>query len=64
MKMINKGLHTDKKEDRQMIMKDSLKTNLRDFKKIFVHMKHLASDKHKPESSPFTQVRFQYAQDY
>ena len=35
MKMINKGFHSDKKEDKQLIMKDSLATNLRDFKKIF-----------------------------
>ena len=47
-----------------MIMKDSLKTNMRDFKKIFEKMKHMAEDLHKTESSPYTQVRFQYAQDY
>ena len=45
-------------------MKDSLRTNMRDFKKIFDKMKHLAEDMHKPECSPYTQVRFQYAQEY
>ena len=58
MKMINKGFHSDKKEDKQLIMKDSLATNLRDFKKIFDKWKVKAEDSHKAEHSPYTQVRF------
>lgn len=62
--MLNKGFHTDKKRDDQLIMTDSLKTNMRDFKKIFKNMKSRAGVLHKPENSPYQQVRDKYKTDY
>ena len=45
MKMLNRGLHTDKKSDSYIDVKDSLETNLRDFQKVFKKMQATAGSK-------------------
>jgi len=45
MKMLNRGLHTDKKSDSYIDVKDSLETNLRDFQKLFKKIRAAAGSK-------------------